>query len=128
MSFVPDNRTAMLDLVFLLFGFFFVTTVISVRAPSVADDVASEDPGKNEAAIVVQIESFEATGPRLVLVSNADRAAPVAGASVQTWLATTCGTKTARVEVGCPDDATHVACKKGLSRIRRQAPACRYRY
>lgn len=125
--FAPNGWLGMLDLTFLLCMLFFLTTVISVRRLAVTDDVAQEAAHGPEAAIVLRLRSPPSLGGEVEVLSTGGRAGPGAN-SVIAWLASTCAASAARVEIACPPDSTHRACKRGVLALRRSAQGCRYQY
>lgn len=114
----------MLDLVFLLCMLFFVTTVVSVRRLALVEEVADDEARGPGSAIVVRLES---DGERFALVSPGERPGPGAK-PLLAWLEATCSADRTPVEVACPPEATHVACKRGVLALRRRARSCAYRY
>lgn len=130
-KFRPDFSVGMLDLVFLLLTLFFILTVISVQSPSLADNVATNQGNEERSPVVLSLSGQgynKIDPPEISLVSSGNLDSPVAGDSILYWLSQICSTKPAVVQVNCPENVTHLTCKRMLFYIRKNAPSCNYQY
>lgn len=136
--FVPDSGVAAVDMLFNMMLFFFLTTVVSVKARTLADDVAVPGGDENIAPIVVRLESppREETPGVFSLQSPGKHPAPAADAPIPQWLKDLCDAAAAQgdnaspvvVQIECTDHLTHAQCKRGVKELWQAAPACNYQY
>lgn len=123
----PSVWLGMLDLVFLLCMLFFLTTVISVRRMAMAEDVAEDRPDGEERPVVLRLSAPGEPEAAVDLVSTGGRVGPGSVPLIR-WLAAACRLRPTPVEIACPPEATHRACKRGVLDLRSAARACEYRY
>lgn len=123
----PSAWLGMLDLVFLLCMLFFLTTVISVRRMAMAEDVADDRPEGERRAIVLRLSAPGEPEVAVELVTTGGREGPGSLPLIR-WLSGVCALRPTPVEIACPPEATHRACKRGVLDLRSAARACEYRY
>ncbi len=119
-----DTATGQSDLAWNVMLLFFLLTFLALRPPSLSAETSMEN-GAEGRPVLVAFES--ATFESLVVKSPGALDAPTTDAA--TWLVASCQVPAPpTVEVMCPDDATHAACRALLGQLLSAAPGCSYRY
>ena len=137
-KFVADIGIGSTDMLFNLLLFFFITTVLVAKAPSLADDVAVPGGDSKAVPVVVRLDGAPTDDQpaRFSLKSAGNVAAPPAELGIGAWLKQVCDVPATGddkptpvvVQIECPDDVTHAQCKRGVRDLWLAAPACQYQY
>lgn len=123
-SFRLDTATGQSDLAWNVMLLFFLLCFLALRPPSLSAETSTEDGVEGRPVLVAfETGAFES----LVVKSSGRLDAPTS--DVGSWLAASCQVEAPpTVEVMCPDDATHAACRALLGQLLSTAPGCSYRY